>query len=59
MQLVITFNMSYEIKFETDSVFCKSNTILISRKVYIKKGNIYTHIYDTANQHLSSACYKN
>ena len=39
MQLVITFNISYEVQFETDIVFCKSNAILISRKVNLKKGN--------------------
>ena len=41
MHLVITFNISYEVQFEIDIVFCrpKSNTILISRKVNLKKGN--------------------
>ena len=39
MQLVITFNISYKVKFETDGVFCKSNMILISRKV--KDNRVY------------------
>ena len=47
MHLVITFNISYEVQFETDSVFYKSNTYrIISRKVNLKKGNrVYITVF--------------
>ena len=57
MHLVITFNISYEVQFETDSVFYKSNTYrIISRKVNLKGNRVYIYNSSCSPNHESAQC---